>query len=80
MKKRGRKDDGDTASKAAAPASTARNHSWAARCSPDGGACYRTLVREGRIGGDFWMIRYFTPMGWTIIVGAVTFIVLMICG
>lgn len=80
MKKRGRKDDSNTASKAAATAPMEGNHPSAAGHPLDGRAHHRTLVPAGRIGGDFRMIRYFTPMGWTAIVGAAAFLVLLICG
>ena len=80
MKKRGRKDDGDTESQTAASAPMESSPSGTARHPPDGGARYCTLVPAGRIGGDFRMIRYFTPMGWTAIVGAAAFLVLLICG
>ena len=72
--------DSDTASETAAAAPMEGYHPGDARHPLDGRAHHRTLVRAGRIGGDFRMIRYFTPMGWTAIVGAAAFLVLLICG
>ena len=78
MKKRGRKDDGDTESQTAASAPMESSPSGTARHPPDGGARYCTLVPAGRIGGDFrmmaWM-RYPTQRGWTLI-GTVVVVIL----